>query len=126
MNRFKNRSEDGTVFRVVDKHDSCCKITAFTLQNMQKFVFHSITLSFRKHGKHFPSNGINQFPMQAHTLYTACLICLTELLVVRDEVRISSCSCNAFQFRPAIIALHFRSGSCVKIGSKLSNHNARF
>ena len=94
----------------------------------QKFIrlsFHYLVY-FRKQGKHFHSNKISQFPMQAHTLYTACFIYQSELLVVRDEVRISSCSCNAFQFRPAIIALHFRSGSCVKIGSKLSNHNARF
>jgi len=45
-----------------------------------------------------------------HTLCTLLVlsICHTELPVVRDEVRFSSCSCNAFQFRPAIIALHFR------------------
>ena len=73
------------------------------------FVFHSITLSFRKQGEHFHSNGINQFPMQAHTLYTACLIYLSYWIACSsDEVRISSCSCNAFQFRPTIIALHFR------------------
>ena len=35
--RFKNRSEDGTVFRVVVKRGSYCKITAaFSLQNKQR------------------------------------------------------------------------------------------
>jgi len=43
----------------------------------QKSIFIPLPSLSQKAGKPFHSNKINQFPMQAHTLYTASLICLS-------------------------------------------------